>query len=155
MTDNTGIFRIPTYLSFEWRPMRDLLSLLARLSIAGVFWQSGQTKLDGWHVSDSAIYLFENEYRLPLIDPWLAAHIAALAEHLFPVLLVVGLMSRLSAFSLLVMTAVIEIFVYPDAWATHGTWAVCLMLIASIGPGTLSIDHLIRQRFARIPASTD
>lgn len=125
----------------------DLIALIARLSIAGVFWQSGQTKLDGWRVSDSAIYLFENEYRLPLVDPWLAAHLAAMAEHLFPVLLVIGLASRLSALALLAMTLVIEIFVYPDAWPTHGTWAACLLIIITHGPGRLSLDHVIARSF--------
>lgn len=125
----------------------DLIALVARLSIAGVFWQSGQTKLDGWRVSDSAIYLFENEYRLPLLDPWLAAHLATVAEHLFPALLVIGLMSRLSALALLAMTLVIEIFVYPDAWPTHGTWAACLLIVIARGPGRLSLDQLIARHF--------
>lgn len=124
----------------------DLIALVARLSIAVVFWRSGETKLDGWSVSDSAVYLFENEYRLPLIDPWLAAHLAAFAEHVFPVLLVVGLASRFSALALLAMTLVIEIFVYPDAWPTHGTWAACLLFIAARGPGLFSIDALIARR---------
>lgn len=124
----------------------DLIAVIARLSIAGVFWRSGETKLDGWSVSDSAVYLFENEYRLPLIDPWLAAHLAAFAEHFFPVLLVIGLASRFSALALLAMTLVIEIFVYPDAWPTHGTWAVYLLFIAARGPGRLSIDALIARQ---------
>lgn len=124
----------------------DLVAVIARLSIAGVFWRSGETKLDGWSVSDSAVYLFENEYRLPLIDPWLAAHLAAFAEHFFPVLLVIGLASRFSALALLAMTLVIEIFVYPDAWPTHGTWAICLLFIAARGPGRLSIDALIARQ---------
>lgn len=121
----------------------DLIALVARLSIAAVFWRSGQTKLDGWSVSDSAVYLFENEYKLPLVDPWLAAHLAAFAEHLFPLLLVIGLASRFSALALLAMTLVIEIFVYPDAWPTHGTWAVSLLFIAARGPGLFSIDAII------------
>ncbi|CAK7260649.1 MULTISPECIES: DoxX family protein [unclassified Shinella] len=121
----------------------DLIALVARLSIAAVFWRSGQTKLDGWSVSDSAVYLFENEYKLPLVDPWLAAHLAAFAEHLFPLLLVIGLASRFSALALLAMTLVIEIFVYPDAWPTHGTWAVSLLFIAARGPGLFSIDATI------------
>lgn len=133
----TGLFaRIPD----------DLVALLARLSIAGVFWRSGQTKVEGWHVTDSAVYLFENEYRLPLVDPWLAAHLAAFAEHVFPVLLVIGLASRLSALALLGMTLVIEVFVYPDAWPTHGTWAVCLLVILARGPGRFALDHLIAAR---------
>ncbi len=127
----------------------DLIALVARLSVAAVFWQSGQTKLDGWRVSDSALYLFENEYRLPLISPWLGAHLAAFAEHLFPVLLVIGLASRLSALALLAMTLVIQVFVYPGAWPTHGTWAACLLLILARGPGRLSLDHGLFGLFGR------
>ncbi|MCJ8150777.1 MULTISPECIES: DoxX family protein [Shinella] len=121
----------------------NVISLIARLSIAAVFWQSGQTKVEGWRLSDSALYLFENEYKLPLVDPWLAAHLAAFAEHLFPILLVVGLASRLSALALLGMTLVIEIFVYPAAWPTHGTWAACLLFIIARGPGSLSLDAIL------------
>ncbi|MBO3759413.1 DoxX family protein [Ciceribacter sp. L1K22] len=124
----------------------DLVALVARLSIAGVFWRSGQTKLDGWSVSDSALFLFENEYRLPLLSPWLSAHLATIAEHLFPMLLVIGFASRLSALALLGMTLVIQIFVYPDAWPTHGTWAACLLIVIAKGPGRLSLDHLIWKR---------
>lgn len=124
----------------------DLVSLVARLSIAGIFWQSGRTKMDGWSVSESAVYLFQNEYRLPLIDPVIAAHLAAFAEHLFPLLLVAGLLTRVSAFSLLLMTLVIQVFVYPDAWPTHGSWAACLLVILKWGPGRVSIDHLMFSR---------
>lgn len=129
------------------RMPNDIIALLARLSIAAVFWQSGQTKVNGWMLSDNALYLFENEYKLPLIDPWLAAHLAAIAEHAFPVLLVIGLASRLSALALLGMTLVIQIFVYPDAWPTHGTWAACLLFIAARGPGAVSLDAMIARRF--------
>ena len=124
----------------------DLIALIARLSIAAVFWQSGQTKVEGWRLSDSALYLFENEYKLPLVDPWLAAHLAAFAEHFFPILLVIGLASRLSALALLAMTLVIEIFVYPAAWPTHGNWAACLLFIAARGPGCISLDALVAKK---------
>ncbi len=127
----------------------DLMATISRLSIAAVFWQSGQTKVDGWQVTDNAVYLFQTEYKLPLVDPWLAAHLAAFAEHFFPLLLVLGLASRLSAVALLAMTLVIEIFVYPDAWPTHGTWAVCFLVIIARGPGRLSLDYLISRYFAR------
>lgn len=125
-----------------------LLGLVARLSIAGVFWRSGQTKVEGWHVTESAVELFREEYKLPVIDPALAANIAAFAEHFFPALLVIGLATRFSALALLIMTAIIEIFVYPDAWPTHGTWAACFLLLMMRGPGALSLDHLIARKFA-------
>jgi putative oxidoreductase len=123
------------------------IALAARIFPAAVFWQSGQTKVAGWHLKPSAIALFENEYQLPLLDPEIAAHVSAVAEHLFPVLLVIGLASRFSALALLVMTAVIEIFVYPDAWPTHGVWAACFLIVIARGPGMLSLDHLIERRF--------
>lgn len=122
------------------------VALITRIAIAGVFWQSGQTKVDGFRLSESAIELFRSEYRLPLIDPVPAAYLAAIAEHLFPVLLVVGLATRFSALALLGMTLVIEIFVYPDAWPTHGTWAACFLLLMTRGPGPVSLDHLIAKR---------
>jgi len=122
-----------------------LLALMARLSIAGIFFLSGRTKVEGLlSVSDSAVALFEDEYRLPLIDPELAAHLAAWAEHLFPVLLVLGLATRFSALALLAMTAVIQVFVYPDAWPTHLSWAALLLLLVARGPGTLSLDRALR-----------
>lgn len=118
------------------------LLLGARVFPAAVFWLSGRTKMDGWQVSESAVYLFQEEYRLPGLDPLVAAHMAAIAEHLFPVLLVLGLATRLSALALLGMTLVIQCLVYPDAWPTHGTWAVLLLWLVARGPGSVSLDHL-------------
>jgi putative oxidoreductase len=92
------------------------------------------------------VFLVREEYRLPIIDPQIAAHLAAAAEHLFPILLVFGLATRFAALALLVMTLVIQIFVYPGAWPTHGTWAACFLLLIARGPGVLSLDHLIARR---------
>ncbi|MDX3926341.1 MAG: DoxX family protein [Shinella sp.] len=133
-------------LSAPGRIPNDLIALIARLSIAAVFWQSGQTKVNGWALSDNALYLFENEYKLPFIDPWFAAHLATLAEHIFPILLAIGFASRLSALALLGMTLVIQTFVYPGAWPTHGTWAACLLFIVARGPGVVSLDAMIARR---------
>lgn len=127
---------------------QDAIALAARVFPAVIFWQSGQTKLDGWRVSDSAIVLFREEYRLPLIDPVWAAHLATLSEHLFPILLIFGLASRFAALALLGMTAVIQIFVYPDAWPTHGVWGVALLVVAARGPGRFSLDHILSRRWA-------
>jgi putative oxidoreductase len=124
------------------------IALLARLTIATIFWRSGQTKVEGFHVTDSALFLFREEYKLPLIDPWLAAHLAALAEHLFPLLLVIGLASRASALALLGMTLVIEVFVYPDAYVTHGLWAIALLIVLARGPGVMSLDHLVHSAWS-------
>jgi putative oxidoreductase len=122
----------------------DVIALAARFGIAGVFLQSGRTKVDGWlTVTDSTVYLFREEYKLPLVDPALAAHLAAYAEHLFPLLLIVGLTTRLAALALLGMTAVIEFFVYPDAWPTHLTWAAALLYLLGRGAGRLSLDRLL------------
>ncbi|HXQ08602.1 MAG TPA: DoxX family protein, partial [Bradyrhizobium sp.] len=82
-----------------------LIALAARVFPAAVFWQSGQTKVAGFHLKPSAIALFQNEYQLPLIDPAIAAHISAFSEHFFPILLVIGLATRFSALALLLMTA--------------------------------------------------
>ena len=124
-----------------------LISTPARIFIATTFLLSGRTKVDGFlSISQSALYLFQYEYQLPLLPPALAAYLATYAEHLFPLLLIVGLGARLSAAALLVMTLVIQLFVYPGAWATHLLWASALTFIVFRGPGALSIDHWIRNR---------
>ncbi|MBO0733405.1 MAG: DoxX family protein [Methylocapsa sp.] len=126
---------------------QSVISAAARIFPAAVFWRSGQTKVEDFHVTQNAIDLFRDEYALPLIDPALAAKIAAFSEHFFPVLLVIGLASRLAALALLVMTSVIEIFVYPDAWPIHGVWATCFLVVIARGPGVFSLDHLLAQRW--------
>ncbi|MDF6581155.1 DoxX family protein [Escherichia coli] len=109
---------------------------------------SGEFSFGLPRLSDSAVALFRDEYRLPLVSPELAAPMAAFAEHFFPVLLLMGLATRFSAFGLLVMTLVIEIFVYPDAYPTHGTWAAVLLYLIVHGPGRLSVDNWLEKRFA-------
>lgn len=127
-----------------------LLAIPARIFIAATFFLSGRTKVDGFlTLKPSTYYLFQHEYRIPLIPAPIAAHIAAYSETFFPILLILGLASRLSAVALLGMTAVIEVFVYPDAWETHLGWATALAFIIFRGPGGLSLDHLIRRVFDR------
>lgn len=145
MTRPTALLRT-TFARLDRIP-HSAIALAARIFPAAVFWQSGQTKLEGWHLSQSAIYLFRHEYKLPLIDPVVAAHLAAFNEHFFPALLVLGLGSRLAAFALLAMTTVIEVFVYPGAWPTHGVWATCFLIVIARGPGIFSLDQLIARRF--------
>lgn len=109
---------------------------------------SGEFSL-GWpRLSDSAVALFQDEYKLPFIAPELAAPMAAAAEHVFPLLLLIGLGTRFSALALLGMTLVIQIFVYPDAYATHGTWAAVLLYLMAHGPGALSVDLWLAARHA-------
>lgn len=122
-----------------------LVGLTARTSVAAVFFLSGRTKVEGViDVSDSALFLFAEEYRLPLIPSDIAAHLATYAEHLFPILLVLGLFARFSALALLIMTAVIQVLVYPGAWATHLMWAGLLIYLIRNGAGALSLDRLLR-----------
>ncbi len=121
-----------------------IVGLVARVGVAGVFWRSGQTKVTGdWSISSGTYFLFQEEYKVPLLDPNLAAHVATVAEHVFPVLLVLGLFSRLSAGALLVMTLVIQVFVYPGSWPDHALWAAALLLILLRGPGPLSLDFVL------------
>ena len=139
------------------------IAFLARFSIAAVFWKSGQTKIEGLSIDliagefhfavprlyQSAVTLFRDEYKLPLIPPELAAYMAASAEHVFPVLLLFGLMTRFSALALLGMTLVIEIFIYPDAYPTHGVWAALLLYLIARGPGKISLDHWFSRSYRR------
>ncbi|WP_439507273.1 DoxX family protein [Yoonia sp.] len=121
----------------------DVVALAARLFPAIVFWQSARTKVDGLTIKDSTYFLFEQVYALPLIPPTIAAQLATVAEHLLPVLLVLGLFARVGALGLLGMTAVIQIFVFPEAWVTHGLWATALLVVLAQGPGRVSLDHLL------------
>jgi putative oxidoreductase len=114
------------------------LLLVARLGIASVFFLSGRTKVEGLlTITDATYELFRTDYALPFVDPVVAAHLATYCEHLFPILLVLGLFTRPAALALLGMTSVIEIFVYPDAWPTHLSWAGLLLpLVARVAaPG--------------------
>ncbi|WP_445495733.1 DoxX family protein [Photorhabdus sp. SF281] len=135
-----------------------VLALLARIGLAAIFWLSGQSKVVGlsidilggtpWqlgipHVTDSAVSLFASEYQLPLLPPDVAAIMAATAEHVFPLLLIVGLATRFSALALMVMTLVIQIFVYPDAWPVHATWLTAQLYLMMYGGGRFSLDRLI------------
>ena len=136
------------------------IALLARLSLAAVFWNSGQTKVEGlalnlvngdfalgWpRVTAGAVALFRDEYKLPGLPPEWAALLAASLEHGLALLLLLGLATRLSALGLLGMTLVIQLLVYPGAYATHGTWAALLLLLMARGPGQVSLDAWLASR---------
>ncbi len=131
----------------------EFVSVSARLAMASVFWRSAQTKIEGWsfldqswqfyNLNSSTFLLFRHEYKVPLIDHEIAAYMATFGEFFLSLALFFGFMTRFSAFGLLAMTAVIQIFVYPDAWPTHIMWLAILLYIIKHGPGKLSLDHAL------------
>ena len=145
-TEPKSPYRRLTDLAERALPASFLL-LVQRLGVAAVFFQSGRTKVEGlFTIPETTVELFRSEYALPLLPPEVAATLAAGAEHLFPVLLVLGLFTRLSAAALLGMTLVIQVFVYPNAFATHGLWAALMLYLMARGAGVVSLDHLLARR---------
>jgi putative oxidoreductase len=140
--------RFVASLSAPW--IDAIMLLFVRVSLAGIFWRSGRTKVDegSWlSVSDTAVFLFEEEYKGVPLPPEFAAYMATYAEHLFPLLLVVGLFTRLSALALLGMTMVIQIFVYPEAWwSVHMIWVALALVLIVRGGGSLSLDQLLAKK---------
>lgn len=124
-----------------------IVALVARLSVASVFWRSAQTKVDGlFHLKDSTFFLFAEEYKVPLLPPDLAAYLATYQELIGSVLLAVGLATRLTALGFMIMVAIIQIFVYPSGWPDHALWFAVLLMLFAHGPGAFSLDHLIWSR---------
>jgi putative oxidoreductase len=123
-----------------------LIQLAMRIGIGAVFFNSGLLKIDSW---EFAVKLFEDEYKVPFIDPTLAARLATFNELTFPILLFLGLATRLATLPLLGMVGVIQIFVYPQAWTEHLLWASVLVFLLTRGSGPISLDHLIERAFAR------
>ena len=145
------------------RHASEAIALLARIGLAFTFWLSGQTEIEGlvldplglqvqwgWpHVSESALELFRNEYALPLLPPDWAAWMAATAEHVLPLMLILGLGTRVAALGILGMTLVIQVFVYPLAFPTHALWAASALALLVHGGGRLALDRPLARRFAR------
>ena len=118
-----------------------------RLPVAIVFWRSGRAKVEGWNifsVRDSQYFLFREEFGMPM--PELTAHVTAIAEHVLPILLVLGVLTRLSALGMFIMTLVIQFFVFPDAWPVHMFWAAILFAVMVLGPGRFSLDRVFFKR---------
>lgn len=135
-----AILRAPDALVPTW-----LIALLCRLGVAGVFFLSARTKVDGLiTLREETFTLFTYEYNVPLLPPEIAAYLATYAEHALSIALALGLLTRLSALGLLFMTLVIQLFVYPDAWPTHLVWAGPLVYLLGRGGGALSLDRLLR-----------
>jgi putative oxidoreductase len=120
-----------------------VLALVARIAVFVVFWRSGSVKLDDWA---GTLTLFAEEYRVPLLPPAIAAHLAAGMELGGSVLVLIGLGTRVVTLALLGMVAVIQVFVYPEAWPTHIQWLAFMLPLVARGPGSLSLDRLIWRR---------
>jgi putative oxidoreductase len=142
----TLIERVESVLDALGRLPVSILQFLLRLSMASVFWHAGMTKIASWATT---IALFRDEYMVPILPPELAASLAATVELTCPVLLVLGLATRLATLPMLGMTFVIEVFVYPEQWIEHLMWASILVFILTRGPGALSLDHLIARKVLR------
>lgn len=140
--------RVVTAISAPWA--ESLVLLFVRVVLAGIFWRSGQTKIaqGSWYtISDTTWELFRTEYSGVPLPPDLAAVLATGAEHLFPVMLVLGLFTRGAALALFGMTLVIQIFVYPDAWWTeHSLWTALALVLIVRGGGKLAMDRVVAAR---------
>jgi putative oxidoreductase len=124
-----------------------LVALVARLSVASVFWRSAQTKVDEYfQLNSTTFFLFKEEYKVPVIPPDIAAYLATYQELIGAVLLVIGLATRLTALAFIGIVAVIQVFVYPSGWPDHLLWFALLFLLLARGPGAISVDHLIWRR---------
>jgi putative oxidoreductase len=124
----------------EWlgRFPLSILQLGMRIGVGAIFFNAGLLKYRSF---EFAVKLFEDEYKVPLVDPTLAARMAMFNELTFPCCCSWGL--RRCPLPLLGMIAVIQTFVYPHAWTDHLFWASSLVFLLTRGPGALSLDHLI------------
>jgi putative oxidoreductase len=143
--------RLVSFLARLERLPLSVLLLAMRVGVGAVFFRSGLLKLDSWQFT---IQLFRDEYRVPLLDPVLAAQVATIVEVGVPPLLFAGLATRLATLPLLGMIVVIQVFVYPNAWSDHLLWAAALVLVLTRGPGRFSLDHWIAALNARRPRPT-
>ena len=123
-----------------------IIQLAMRIAVAAVFFRSGLLKVDSW---EFAVQLFRDEYKVPLLDPVVAAHLAAAVELGVPPLLFVGLATRIATLPLLGMIAVIQIFVYPNAWTDHLLWGSVLVFLLTRGPGAISVDEVVAKMLSR------
>jgi putative oxidoreductase len=137
---------ISTLIGWLERIPYSLIALIARGAAFEVFWRSGSVKLADWA---GTLSLFESEYKVPLVPPHIAAYMAAGMELGGAVLILVGLGTRAVALAYLGMIAVIQIFVYPEAWPTHIQWVAFLLILVARGPGVISLDALIGRLHAK------
>lgn len=145
--ESTAISQAPTGLVWFDRARQRLagfplsiLQLGMRIGVGAVFFKAGLLK---YNSPEFTVLLFRDEYQVPLLAPEVAARMAMLNELTIPILLFLGLATRLATLPLLGMIAVIQIFVYPNAWTDHFMWGSALVFVLTRGPGPLSLDHLI------------
>ena len=146
------MIRLPALRERLERFPLSIIQLAMRIGVGAVFFRSGLLKVDSWQFT---IQLFRDEYKVPLLDPVLAAQTATIVELGVPPLLFAGIATRLATLPLLGMIAVIQLFVYPNAWSDHLMWASALLLVLTRGPGFFSLDHVIaRMRTTRTSLSS-
>lgn len=122
-----------------------LIALVLRLGLAATFFMSGRSKVEGLlHPTDGARFLFADVYNVPLLPPEVTLWLTIGAEHLLPLLLAIGLFTRLSALGLLGMTLVIQIFVVPTGWPTHLLWLGPMLYLIGRGAGPWSLDRRLQ-----------
>jgi putative oxidoreductase len=117
-----------------------ILQLMVRIGVGAVYWNAGLIKIASWQTT---VVLFRDEYRVPFLPPELAALMATAVELSCPILLFLGLATRLATLPMLAQALVIQVFVYPEDWIEHLTWASMLLLLLTRGPGAISLDRLL------------
>ena len=137
------------YAKLERFPL-SIIQLAMRIAVGAAFFRSGLLKVNSW---EFAVQLFRDEYKVPLLDPLLAAQLATVVELGVPLFLFAGLATRLATLPLLGMIAVIQIFVYPNAWSDHLLWGSILVFLLTRGPGAISLDYLIARKVIRAPVA--
>jgi putative oxidoreductase len=155
MTDGTAVMAPASATGIAWfdalrerlaRFPLSVIQLAGRIGVGAVFFKAGLLKYNSW---EFAVLLFRDEYKVPLLDPAVAARIAMVQELSIPILLFLGLATRLATLPLLGMIAVIQTFVYPNAYNDHLVWGSILLLLLTRGPGVFSVDYLIERQVAR------
>ena len=134
-------------IEFLETKLMHLLMLFIRFWIARVFWYSGLTKISNW---EGTIFLFKDEYKVPVINPEIAAYLSTSVELACPILLITGFMSRLSAIPLICMTMVIQLTY--DNSVEHIYWMTLLATILLYGPGKISLDYIIKNKLSNMKA---
>ncbi len=135
------------------RVFNGLALLVVRLALAAQFWRSARTKVEegSWLTINPITYdLFRDEYHMPA--PEITGTIATYAEHMLPILVMLGLATRFGATGLFVMTGVIQLFVYPEAfWNPHVMWFGLALILVARGGGLFALDRLFDRRLAPNP----